>query len=240
MDLLYSGRAAEAEAEPSNITKKARTDGERQTALFALTVVHIDGGKMAKALEDVDKQYALGEKTNDVPTMSFDAGLKGNILLETGKPDQARTEFERGLKLVEGSDLSAEIKANAALVNHFNLARVAAAKKDFKAAKSEADLFRNGAEAGKNPAQVRNAHELDGIIALAEKDHDRAITELLQANQQNPQDLYRLCQAYKGKGDAGKAKEYCDKAANFNSLPQVNYAFIRIKAKAAARAAGKG
>lgn len=87
---------------------------------------------------------------------------------------------------------------------------------------------------------MRNAHELDGIIALAEKDYDRAITELLQANQQNPQDLYRLCQAYKAKGDAGRAKEYCAKAANFNSLPQLNYAFVRIKAKAAAGTAGKG
>ncbi len=230
MNLLYSGKPAEAEAELANITQKARTDGERRTALFALTVVHIDGGKMAKALEDVDKQYALGEKTNDVPAMAFDNGLKGNILLEMGKPDQARAEFERGLKLVEGSALSAEIKANAALVSHYNLARVAVAKRDFAAAKSEADVFRKGAEAKKNPAQVRNAHELDGIIALAQKDYDRAIAELLQANQQNPQDLYRLCQAYKGKGDAAKAKEYREKAANFNSLPQVNYAFVRTKA----------
>jgi tetratricopeptide (TPR) repeat protein len=234
MDLLYSGKPAEAEAELANITKKARTDGERRTALFALTVVHIDGGKMAKAVEDVDRQYALGEKTNDVPAMSFDNGLKGNVLLEMGKPDQARAEFERGLKLVEGSDLPAEIKANAALVSHFNLARVAVAKRDSAAAKSEADVFRKGAEAAKNPAQVRNAHELDGIIALAQKDYDRAIAELLQANQQNPQDLYRLCQAYKGKGDVAKAKEYREKAANFNSLPQVNYAFVRTKAKAAA------
>lgn len=237
MDLLYSGKAAEAEAELANITKKARTDGERRTALFALTVVHIDGGKTAKALEDVDKQYDLGEKTHDVPAMSFDDALKGNILLEMGRPDQARSEYERGLKLVEGSSLSPEIKANAALVTHYNLARIAAAKRDFKAAKSEADTFRAGAEAKKNPAQVKNAHELDGIIALQEKDYDRAITELLQANQQNPQDLYRLYEAYKGKGDAEKAKESCDKAANFNSLPQVNYAFIRVKAKAAA---GKG
>ena len=234
MDLLYSGKPAEAEAELANITKKARTDGERRTALLALTVVHIDGGKMAKALEEVGRQYALGEKTNDVPAMSFDNGLKGNIFLEMGKPDQARAEFERGLKLVEGSDLSAEIKANAALVSHFNLARVAVAKRDSAAAKSEADVFRKGAEATKNPAQVRNAHELDGIIALAQKDYDRAIAELLQANQQNPQDLYRLCQAYKGKGDGAKAKEYCEKAANFNSLPQVNYAFVRTKAKASA------
>ena len=233
MNLLYSGKPAEAEAELANITKKARTDGERRTALLALTVVHIDGGKMARALEDVDKQYGLGEKTKDVPAMSFDNGLKGNILLEMGKPDPARAEFERGLKLVEGSDLSAEIKANAALVSHYNLARVAVAKRDFAAAKSEADVFRKGAEAKKNPAQMRNAHELDGIIALAQKDYDRAIAELLQANQQNPQDLYRLGQAYKGKGDAAKANEYREKAANFNSLPQVNYAFVRTKAKAA-------
>ncbi len=240
MDLLYSGKAAEAEAELANITKKARNDGERRTALFALTVVHIDGGKMARALEDVDKQVTLGEKTNDVPAMSFDNALKGNILLEMGKPDQARAEFERGFKLVEGSSLSPEVKANASLVGHYNLARVAAAKKDFAAAKSEADVFRNGAEAKKNPAQVRNAHELEGIIALAERDFDRAIAELLQASQQNPQDLYRLCQAYKGKGDTQKAKEYCDKAANFNSLPQVNYAFIRTKAKAAAGTPSRG
>jgi hypothetical protein len=68
------------------------------------------------------------------------------------------------------------------------------------------------------------------MIALEAKDYDAAVTELLQANQQNPYDLYRLCQAYQGKGDVGKAKESCTKAATFNSLPQLNLAFIRTKA----------
>ncbi len=65
------------------------------------------------------------------------------------------------------------------------------------------------------------------MIALAEKDYDKAVTELAQANQQNPYDLYRLCQAYQGKGDVNQAKAFCKKAAEFNSLPQINYAFIR-------------
>lgn len=234
MDLLYSGKPGDAEAELATMTKKARNDGERRTALFALTVVHLDGGKTAKALEDVARQWALGEKTKDVGAMAFDAGLKGNILLEEGKPDQAKAEFERGLKLVEGSSLSPELKATAALVSHFNLGRIAVAKKDLNTAKSEADVFRSGAAGTKNAFQVKNAHELDGIIALAEKDWDKAIAELQQANQQNPQDLYRISLAYKAKGDAAKAKEYAAKAANFNSLPQVNYAFVRTKAKAAA------
>ena len=77
----------------------------------------------------------------------------------------------------------------------------------------------------------RQAHELTGLIALEEKDYEKAVAELQQANQQNPYDLYRLCQAYQGKGDKEKAKEFCMKAVGFNSLPQLNYAFIRMQAE---------
>jgi tetratricopeptide (TPR) repeat protein len=232
MDLLYSGKADEAAAELKSMTGKARTDGERRTALFALSVVHADGGKLARALQDVDERYAIAEKNKDVPAMTFDLQSKGNILLEMGKPDDAKKQFESAAKVVEGSNLSQEIKDNARLALHFNLARVAVGKKDWAAAKTEVDEFRKGAEASRNPAQVANAHELEGVIALAHKDYDKAIAELQQANQQNPQDLYRLCQAYEGKGDKEKAKEFCGKAANFNTLPQMNYALVRVKAKA--------
>jgi len=240
MDFLYSGRAAQAEKELADFSKNARTDGERRTAMFARTIVHLDGGQTAKALADVDERYALGEKTNDVPAMAFDRALKCEILVENGKPDAAKKEFEAGLELMRNSSLSQELKDNATLVSHYNLARVALAKKDFAGAKKEADEFRKGAAASKNPFQPKNAHELDGTIALAEKDYDKAIAELSQANQQNPQDLYRLCQAYGAKGDAGKAAELCRKAADFNGLPNVNYAFVRTKAKAQAGAAKKG
>jgi tetratricopeptide (TPR) repeat protein len=233
-DLMYMGKPAEAAAELENITKKARNDGERRNALFAMTVLHVDSGKMARALAEVDKQYVLGEKTKDVPSMAGDLQLKGNILLEMGKTAEARAAFERALKMIEDSSLSQEIKDNNKLFNHYNLARVALVKKDFAAAKTEAEEFRKGAEATNNPAQIRLAHELTGMIALAEKDYDKALAELQQASQQNPQNFYRMCQAYQGKGDKEKAKELCTKAAGFNSLPQLNYAFIRTKARAAA------
>jgi len=61
--LMYQGKHDEAAAELQKISDKARTDGERRTALFGLTVVDVDAGKWEKALEEVDKQYALGEKT---------------------------------------------------------------------------------------------------------------------------------------------------------------------------------
>jgi len=228
--LMYQGKPDEAAAELQKITDKARSDAERRTALFALTVLDIDGGKMEKALEDVDKQYALGEKTNDVPAMTGDLQLKGNIMLEMGKYDEAKALFERGLKATEESNLSREIKDNTRLFQHYNLARVGLGKKDIATAKSEAEAFRKGTDSLKNPAQTRQAHELAGMIALEEKDYDKALAELQQANQQNPYNLYRLCQAYQGKGDVEKAKAFCTKAAGFNSLPQINLAFIRTKA----------
>jgi tetratricopeptide (TPR) repeat protein len=229
--LMYQGKPDEALAELQKLDSKARSDAEHRTALFAMTVVDVDNGKMDKALEDMDKQYALGEKTNDIPAMAGDLQTKGNILLEMGKYDEAKGLFERALKMTEESKLSQEIKDNTKLFQHYNLARVALGKNDVATAKTEADEFQKGTEASKNPVQIRQAHQLNGIIALQEKNYDRAVAELQQANQQNPFDLFRLCQAYQGKGDKEKAKEFCMKAAGFNSLPQLNYAFIRMKAE---------
>ena len=233
MALLYKGKADEAAAELQKITEKARSDAERRTALFALTVVNVDSGKWDKALTEVDKQYALGEKTSDVPGMTGDLQLKGNIMLEMGKYDEARSLFERGLRMTDESGLSQEIKDNAKLFHHYNLSRVALGKKDLATATTEAETFRKGAEARNNPAQTKQAHQLLGMIALEEKAYDKAVSELQQANQQNPSDLYRLCQADQGKGDTTQAKAFCKKAAEFNSLPAVNYAFIRRKAASA-------
>jgi tetratricopeptide (TPR) repeat protein len=237
-DLLYMGKPDEAAAELQALGDKARSDGDRRAALFGLTVVEADGGKLDKALEEVDKQYALGKKINDVAAMTGDLQLKGNILVEMGRYDEAKEQFDRLLKMTEESTLSQEIKENAKRFHHYNLVTVALGKKDYATAKSEAEEFRKAAEASRNPNQMRQAHELAGMIALAEQDYDKAVAELQQANQQNPQNLYRLSQAYRGKGDGAKAKEFAAKAAGFNSLPQLNYAFIRTKAQKMASAAG--
>jgi tetratricopeptide (TPR) repeat protein len=231
--LAYSGKPSEAQAELQKITTKARSDGERRTALFGQMIVAIDSGKLDQALAEVDKQYALGQKSNDMPAMAGDLQLKGNILLEMGKPDDARKAYDQALKTTTDANVPQQNKDNAALFNHYNLARVAIAKKDLAAAKTETETFRNGAEARKNANQIKQAHELAGRIALEEKNYDTAVSELAQANQQNPDVLYLLGLSYQGKGDTAKAKASFTKAAKFNSLPALNYAFVRTKAEKA-------
>jgi tetratricopeptide (TPR) repeat protein len=230
-DEMYLGRAEAATAELEKMAEQARNDGELRTALFGMAVVAADGGKWDQALKAMDKEYTVAEKKNDVASMAADLQAKGNILVEMSNYDEATRQFDRSLQLMQGSSLSQDIKDNATLLHHFDLAGIAIAKKDYAAAKWHAEEFRRGAEAAKNSAQVRQAHELAGRIALAEKDDDKAIAELGQASLQDPRNLYRLSLAYEGKGDAAKAQEFMAKAAAFNSLPQLNYAFIRAKAQ---------
>src|SRR6476646_4037445 len=109
--LTYQGKTADAQAELQKLTDKARNDGERRTALFGQMVVAADSGKLDQALDEIQKQYALGEKTDDVPAMTGDLQLKGNVLLEMGRLDDAQKAYEQALKTTTDSNLSADNKA---------------------------------------------------------------------------------------------------------------------------------
>jgi tetratricopeptide (TPR) repeat protein len=230
-DQLYLGRPQEANAELQKMADQARNDGELRTAFFGMAVVAADRGRMDQALQAMDKEYAVAEKKNDVASMAADLQAKGNILVEMPNYDEAKRQFDRSQQIILTSTLSQDIKDNATLLHHYDLAGIAIARKDYAAAKTHAGEFRRGAEVSKNSLQVQQAHELDGRIALAQKDNDKAIAELEQANLQDPRNLYRLSLAYEAKGDAAKAQEFLAKAASFNSLPQLNYAFVRAKAR---------
>ncbi len=230
-DLSLQNKHAEAQAQLQKAYDLARDDGERRGALFAKTVVYVDEGNVQMALAELDKQYALGEKINDAAAMSGDLGTMGNILYESGKYDEALAKFEKSLQLVEASNLSAAIKENAKRGQLYNAGRVALMKKDLTTAKAKAEEFRAQSEAAKNTFQIWLAHELAGSIALAEKNYAQALAHFQEANQQNPYTLHRLALAYEGKGELKKAKEVYTKAARFNALNNINYAFMRKKAE---------
>ena len=147
------------------------------------------------------------------------------------RPNDAMVKFGAALKQTDQSSLSDEVKANNRRIYLFNIARVAVKNSDFATAKAKHDEFADQVEALNNPNQIRLAHQLAGMIALEEEDYDKAIEELLQANQQNPYNLYQIAVANKNKGDLEKASEFCAKAAHFNGLNNINYAFIRKTAE---------
>ena len=230
-NLMFQGKYDASRAEARKLYDAARSDGDRRAAMFAATVTYIEEGKTDLALAELDRQYALGQRTDDAAAMAGDATFMGNVLLETGKPSEALKRFEQAVQVVSASRLSPEVKENAKLLHRYNAARVAIAAADLAKAKSENQALLREAEAKQNPFQIRLGHEVAGMIALAEKNWDGALAHLAQANQQDPYNLYRQGLAYEGKGDKARAKAKFASAVDFNQLPTLNSAFVRMKAR---------
>jgi tetratricopeptide (TPR) repeat protein len=229
--LTYEGKHGQALLTLEKALTLARTDAETRAALFSRTVVYVDRGDFDEGLKEMHKQYAIARKTGDAAGMAGDLVAMGNIYIEKGDAEAAIKQFSQATEAINSSNLANEVKENAALIYYYNEGRAKVAKHDLPAATKDADKLLKGAEQNKNPNQIRLAHELKGMIALESKDYQSTINELRQSSMLNPYNLYRLAKAYTFTGDKQKAKETMRKAAKFNSLPALNYAFIRMKAE---------
>ncbi|MGH7511351.1 MAG: tetratricopeptide repeat protein [Gemmatimonadales bacterium] len=230
-NLMLQGKPDQAAAKMDELYGRARDDGDRRTAMFVKGVILTDAGRTDAAVKEIEREYALDAKLADSANMSGDAQLIGTILLNAGRTDQAAKRFSQALDLVEKSSLSDDVKQDTQLADHYNKGRVALAKGDVSTATTEAKAYAEGAAARQNKFRVRQAHEFEGRIALADKQYDDAIMHLGQANLQDPEVVYLTALAYQGKGDGAKGKELAAKAAQANVLPLVSYAFVRAKAR---------
>jgi uncharacterized protein involved in exopolysaccharide biosynthesis len=111
----------------------------------------------------------------------------------------------------------------------FEEGRLAAARNDIAAAKGKAAEYGRQVAARQAPFEIRQHHELLGLIALAENRPAEASQEFSRANQQDPKVLYLSAVAWRKAGDTSKAAAFAAKAARFNGLA-FNYAYVRSKA----------
>src|SRR5262249_12437524 len=75
-----------------------------------------------------------------------------------------------------------------------------------------------GVEAKKVRVEVRQSHELAGLVAVHAKEWDTALAELGKAGTQNPRVTYLTGLAWQGKGDQAKAAEAFKSVADYNQL----------------------
>jgi tetratricopeptide (TPR) repeat protein len=163
--------------------------------------------------------------------MANDLGVKGNILFEAGRYDEAMATFDKEAKLIEGSSYPQSVKDYFALNHHIETALVSMKKKDFKTAAAECAAVQKGEESMGPPALQRAAHVIAGRLAFEKKEYDKALAELHQGDPASAYNLYLISLAYMGKGDKADAKEFCTKAAHSYAVQNLSYAFIRGKAE---------
>ena len=228
---IYKGEFEKAKKNCNDCYDIAKNDGEKRFALFTLAVANVYEGNTDAALEILNKQYELASAINDAGSMANDLAIMGNILYEAGRYDEAKEKYDESLAVTVGSDLSNEVKENAKRIKLYRDGRILLMTGMVDEAKAVANEFNEKAKTANNTFQVWLAHDLNGIIALNDKDYKTAQDEFMKSNQQNPYTYYKLALAYAGDDNAEKAKELCDKAVNFNALTSMNQAFVTKKAK---------
>jgi tetratricopeptide (TPR) repeat protein len=226
---LAQAQTEKARASFTKLASVARTTGERRQARFWMAASYVYDGATDKAIAELKGEYALAEAEHDGASMSADLTLMGDVLREAGRPDEALAKYNEALATIEKATVPEEVKAATRRNHLFEQARVAVAKNDIAGARARAAEYTQQVEPKKRPFEIRQQHELAGMIALAEKQYAAAVKELGQASLRDPRVLYLTALAHKGAGDTAKAAAMAAKAAKFNEL-SFNSAYVKAKA----------
>ncbi len=229
-DQTYLGKYDDARQTADLAFSKAVNDAQRRTACFLKCVTFVDQGEIPLAIQQLDRQMAIAAANNDAAAIAADLTAVGMLQLEMQKNDDALAGFLRSVEIVDQSGLSQDFKDNNRLNYLVNEGRVAVAKGELDKAIDLQTKFAAAAYKNSNNFQIWNAHELAGIIAMAQGKYDAALKEFQQSNLQNTYNVFRIARCYEEMGETQKAKEFYDKAANFNQLAAINYSLIRHRA----------
>ena len=227
---MFLGEMDEARATLSALTEAARTDGERRQACTWAAASYLHEDEFDGALAEIQRRYDIAAETDDRSAMSGDLNLMGDILLRAGRADQAAEQYEASLEMMASSDATDEVKKATERNIVFDLARIALWRGDLARASEFAATYREGVAEHGIRFEVRQSHELDGMVALAEGDFDAALEELAQANQQNPQVLLLTARTHAAAGDQEAARIACQQVIDFNQL-SFNLAYVRNTAQ---------
>src|SRR4051812_14968712 len=228
-DYLARGQTEQARAAFAKVATRARNTGERRLAKFWTAASYVHDGATDRAIEELKAGSALAEE-HDAGTRSGDLVQMGDVLREAGRFDAALEKYGEAGRTIDSSQLPEPVKAATHRNNVFEEARVAVAKGDLATSKSKAAEYARLIAPRNAPFEVRQQHELAGLVALAEKRYAVASEEFNQANQRDPRILLFMAEAAQGSGNTERATALAQKAAHFNEL-SFNFAYVKKKAE---------
>jgi tetratricopeptide (TPR) repeat protein len=227
---LFMDQPEKARATFGELAKVARTTGERRAAHNWAAASYVQEGNHEKAIAEVEKAAALARAEADMATVSNDLNQVGDILREAGRSNEALAKYREALAVMEKADVPEEFKAAARRNTIFEEGRVAVLTGDVATAKARLAEYAAAVKVKRQPFEIRQQHELAGLIALAEKRPADGVAEFEKANQQDPRVLYLLARALQAAGDGNRARSMANRAGNLNTL-NFNNAYVRAKAR---------
>lgn len=178
---------------------------------YGLAFAYLYEGKVDPAL-DALKTY-LAEYKDSGAAQGFPEVFIWNsiarINLENGRLDAAMQAYEKGYESVPGSSIDAEQKQVWLGRLHHGRCRTLARMGKHEEAWTEAQKIKKMIDDGGEPAKqyIPAWHYLAGYLKLEAADYKAAVTELTQADPQNPFHNLLLARAYEKVGDKENARK---------------------------------
>jgi len=230
-NLTYLGKHREALDAIADYMKAARNQAETTGGFYQSAAVYVSLDQPKKAEAEIEKSLKSNEAIKDYAAASFDASQISRTHLEYGEVQDAKRWQQRSEELIIPAKQPPQVAQANELNQQYNRIRIQIAEHKYDEARAAIAKYRDAVTARGFAFGIRRASELDGILALAESRWSDAIAALQKASLQDPYNLYRLAVAYEGAKQPGEARSFYAQAVDLNQLLNLNYAFIRNKAK---------
>lgn len=197
---------------------------------FTIALSFFDEGLYDQGLEVFEIMYNSDKVSRDLSRMVEDLIFMGDVQRHMGAFDQAHSNYQFAYELMEDSGFSVERKMNSQRTYFYRKALLAIEQNDITSAKDFTLKFKQSVEGLKDRNRTSQYHELLGHIALGDQNYDEALGEFRRASLHNPNIFLQMAIAASKMGDRLKAIKFCEKAAHFNGINNLNYALIRLDA----------
>lgn len=187
----------------------AASPSELNGALSAMAISYAFEGKAAEAATYYGRLIDRHLSSGATDAAAGAANGLARVYLETGDTAAAEKWYRTGYENASKNQKRTPEQADLTEMRwHHAQARIAARRKQFDVARKHVDEVRALVAAGRlDEAQQKQYPHVAGYVAFYEGEYDKAIAELLKADQEDPFILGLLAQSYEQKRDSAKARE---------------------------------
>lgn len=211
---LYLGDSDKALADLERAASLPASEGDRSRALMGIVYVRTYLRQLPQGLERAEQAVALWQQAGRADMAASTANATARVLLETGRADDADAWYSRGLQIVEASAMKPEEKAIWRVRQLHGAARVAAQRRDIRAAQALADQAKAAMDA--DPANAEHYRwiypYLIGYIRWQDRKYNDALEQLNQSETERAYIAYLIADCYARLRDRAAARTWYERA----------------------------
>jgi tetratricopeptide (TPR) repeat protein len=227
----FKGDSARARESYQRQFDQAANLSGKTSALSWTTASYVHEGKLAEALQALERQRAFAVKEKLIPNAIGTHEQAASILGESGDLAGSAGQVELASRMLEASALPVATKDAIRLRLMLARARTLIAVHEFEAAGALIERCRTAVESSGSPGET---HALESVLArweLEQGRHDKALAHFANADPENSYDIFYTALTLERKGDNAEAARLYSKVAAWNQN-DLGYALVRARALA--------